>query len=993
MKHSGQLAFGPFRLDPTEMQLWRDGDPVTLQRQPMVVLVHLAANAGRVVSSDELLRLAWADAHVSRTTLKVCVRAIRVALGDDTAAPRYVETVGREGYRFLVGGSVPEPAPPAADARPVVGRDGVLVDLERRTARARAGERQLVLVTGEPGIGKTTVVDAFLERLAASGPIAVARAQCLEPYGAGEAYLPVMDILGQLCRAPGGRSAIDVLRRWAPSWLVQMPALVDDAELEALQRKAAGVTGERMLREMADALDALSSERTLVLVFEDLHWSDRATIELLAHVAVRRERARLLLIGTVRPVELVLREHPLLDVKFRLQKERRCTELALELLAERDVADYLAQRLGEAAPEGLVHDLYRRTDGNPLFLVSLVDERLARSRAAAAGESRAPAPEAATVPESLHDLISRQVARRRPEARAALEAASVAGLEFAAAAVAAALDRDLETVETVCEDLAREGHFLRDAGIAEWRDGTLSGRFAFRHALYQEVLYRGIPASRRVRLHRRIAEREELGYGDRTGDIAVRLASQFDRGRDLRRAAHYGVQAGETAMRRGAYPEAIRQLSDAIERLHGLPDSPERTELELVAQSRLASSLMVTQGVDAPAVGAPSARALELSRSVPDEPRFIPVLDGLRGICLTRGDVRNARALAERSLAIAQGGTDVMQIGTALYGAGTIALFSGDFAIARERLERIVQFAAAAPSGAANATALQDPLLIAQALYAGALWFAGFPDEAARRIRETLARADEVAQPYTVANLQLFATMVHLGRDEVDEVRKRASASRAIAREHGLETLVRSGTILEGWVLVRHREVQRGLQQIRTAFAEYEATSGALFRPWFLGVLAQALVEAGDLDEALAVVREALAAGERSGERTCEAELHRMEGELVLARAGANGGGVSRAKRAARGRAPRASAAGGPPGTASARDAAEASFSKAIEVARRQGAKSWELRAATSLARLLLARGRAEEARSRLREIYGWFSEGFETPDLRAARALLDAIG
>src|SRR5262249_8371211 len=228
----------------------------------------------------------------------------------------------------------------------VVGRAGPLAELERWAARAQQGDRQLVFVTGGPGVGKTTIVDLVLDRIAATGPVAIGRGQCLEQTGAGEAYLPVLGALGPLCRAPGRRLGSDVLREAAPTVLGERPALSPDADVEALQRKVAGATRERMLREMAETLDVVAAEQMLVLVCEDLHWSDHSTVELLAYVAQRRERARLLLLATYRPVDLVVREHPLLDLKHALQSHGQCVELPLELLAEDEVAEYLSHRLG-----------------------------------------------------------------------------------------------------------------------------------------------------------------------------------------------------------------------------------------------------------------------------------------------------------------------------------------------------------------------------------------------------------------------------------------------------------------------------------------------------------------------------------------------------------------------------------------------------------------------------------------------------------------------
>jgi predicted ATPase len=981
MTREHELVFGPFLLDASHKQLWQGAKRVALQPQPLAVLHQLVLNAGRVVPSDELLRHAWGGTHVSRTTLKVCIRAIRMALGDDSEKPRYVETVGRLGYRFLIVGAAPRPQPNAIPERAVVGRGAALAQLERCAARAQEGQRQLVFVTGEPGIGKTTVVDLFLERIATRGHVAIGRGQCLEQSGEGEAYLPILEALGQLCRAPGGPLVIDVLRVSAPTWLVQMPALIPDADIEALQRKVANATRERMLREMAETLDALTAEHPLVLVFEDLHWSDTSTVELLAYVAQRRGRARLLLLATYRPVDLFVREHPLLDLKNGLQSHGYCSEVPLELLAEAEVAEYLVHRLvqeKDRVPQGLAHTLHRRTEGNPLFMVTLLDDYLARGVEAPLGapQDRESAPDDGALPETIEQTIARQIAHRSPAARSVLEAASVAGVEFSAAAVAAGLSCEVEAVEATCEALAQEGHFLREAGVAEWRDGTVSGLFAFRHALYQTVLYQHVTLARRVRLHRRIAERQEAGYGDRAGEIAARLAVHFTRARNTERAVWYLSCAGENALRRSAYPEAIRQFVAGIELLQSLPDCPDRARQELIMQASLASALMVTKG-RSHEIAQPSSRALELTNQVQDEPRLIPIIDGLRMLHLARADLRSARELAERVLTIANKSDDSVVLDAALYGVGAVALISGEFGLARDRLERVmVSRASTSALSAAGIPMLHDPAVNSRALAAVTLWFLGFPDEAGKLARDAVRNARELGHPLTLGNVLVFASVVRTCRHEFEELKQHAAELQTLATEHGFSRLDPTGMMFDGWALVHQQGVQRGLARIREGVTSYESTSLLLFRPWYLALLAQALASAGRIDEAFSALDTAIASVDRTGERWWEAELYRIRGEVVLASPEEQ---PVRQRGRSRGRTP---------GTRTAA-AAEACFYKAIETARRQDAKSLELRATTSLSRLRQRQGRTQEAREALADVYGWFGEGFGTVDLQTAKSLI----
>jgi DNA-binding winged helix-turn-helix (wHTH) protein len=274
------ISFAPFRLDPTNEQLWRGQQLVALKPKTFAVLRYLLERPHRLVTKDDLLDALWAGVHVGEAVLKTHLREIRQALGDNAKAPRFIETVHWRRYRFI---AVVHHAPgPAQSAPPrllppltsrFVGRQAELARLHESLERARGGERQVVLVTGEPGIGKTTLVKAFLDQLRDRDDLWLTWGQCIEPYGAGEAYLPVLEALGRLGRGPGGERIVEILTRQAPSWLAQMPGLLTAPERATLQRQAAGATPERMLREMAEALESLSKERLLVLWFEDLHWA------------------------------------------------------------------------------------------------------------------------------------------------------------------------------------------------------------------------------------------------------------------------------------------------------------------------------------------------------------------------------------------------------------------------------------------------------------------------------------------------------------------------------------------------------------------------------------------------------------------------------------------------------------------------------------------------------------------------------------------------
>src|SRR5262245_25720241 len=395
----GFITFGDFRLDRVGGRLWHGDDERPLRAKSFALLRYLAEHPGRLVTRDELLHSVWPGMAVSSGVVRISIGEVRDALEDDALAPRFLETVGRQGYRFLSGSAA------EAIRGAFVGRDADLARLHRCLERCRDHRRQVLFVSGEPGIGKTTLVERFADEVRCGKLGRVAQGQCVELHGPTEAYLPVLELLGRLCREEPG-DAVPVLERWAPSWLLQMPGLVDAAATETLRRRVPSPTRDRMLRELTDAFDVLARDTPLVVVLEDLHWSDASTVDLLAYVAERNTPARLLVIGTYRPVELVVRGHPLNATARQLIARGRAAEAALELLTEDDVRAYLAQRFaGQPMDPRLPEFVHRRTDGNPLFLVSVVDHLVDRgSLTCEQGTWRLAAQDPA-VPQSLRELV------------------------------------------------------------------------------------------------------------------------------------------------------------------------------------------------------------------------------------------------------------------------------------------------------------------------------------------------------------------------------------------------------------------------------------------------------------------------------------------------------------------------------------------------------------------------------------------------------------
>ncbi len=885
----------------------------------------------------------------------------------------------------------PEERPDIAHRTHLVGRESDLLQLQNIFERAFQGERQVVFVTGEAGIGKTTLVDAFLTRLRDHADVRVTAGQCVEHYGPGEAYLPLLEATMRLCRMPGREQRIEGLKRYAPSWLAQLPGLLEPQAFAQLHQRVQGASRERMLREMAEAAELFTTTRTLVLVLEDLHWSDVSTLNWMSYMARRREPAKLLILGAYRPADVLASNHPLHGIVQELQARGQCEELRLTPFAEEAISEYLAVRLKtdmgtqRAAPlQQLTPVLHRRTGGNPLFIVNTVDDLIRQGvLAEEAGQWTLHTDAIETlcehVPDSLRQLIDQQLERLSEPEQRLLEVASVAGMEFSAAEAAAGLLTDCDEIEAQCERLARMGQWIQETGVAEWPDGTLSGRYSFRHALYHEVVYARVAEARRLQLHRRIAERKEAAYGERVGAIAAELAMRFEAGRDYQRAVEYLTRAGETALQRSAHAEAERHLTTALSLLTTLPDSLSRVQQELRVQVALGALLVATKGYAAPEVEATYLRASALCQQIPETPYLFPSLWGLWAVYAVRPDHRKALELGEQLLALTQQRNDAGVLVQAHWAVGQPLVYLGRFSQAQEHFEQGWTLYASQQHGQQQASvprAGQDPGVNCLAMASRTLWALGYPDQALKKSYAALTLAQNLKHPLSVGFALALAAMTHHLRREGPEAQEKAEAAIALCQKHGFAFYLAVANIWQGWALAEQGQAVEGVVQLRQGLTAWRATGAEMALSHYLAALAEACRHAGQIEESEMALAEGFSAAATHEESFHQAELYRLKGELTL----------QQENQKAKMPNPQSL-------TPSLQAEAEECFCKAIDIARQLQAKSLELRAVMSLARLWQQQDKVDNARELLQEIYDWFTEGFETKDLQEAAALLHECG
>jgi len=900
----------------------------------------------------------------------------------------------------------PQLSPPSAS---FVGREHELGRLHQFLGSALAGQGRVAFVTGEAGSGKTSLMHAFASQaLRTHGDLLVIASACSAHSGIGEPYLPFRETLELLAgdieaKRAGGTVTREqaeqlwrALPRFAQALVKEGPDLVDrfvaarplqmrleafapqgtslPTPLEGLMERQGTHEASKpapsqlgLFEQVTRVLLTLTESHPLLLLLDDLQWGDPDSASLLFHLGRRLGHSRILLLAAYRPCGVVPKEdgkrHPVAAVIHELIRHFGDVEVCLDQADGRRFVDALLDTDPNSLGESFREALFHHTGGNPLFISEFLlglqergdliqDERGRWIAGAALDWDQLPARVEAVVAERIERL---------PQAwQEMLRAGSVEGETFTAEVVARVQSLDEDRIVQCLSGPLSKQHRLVTAHSVQRVEGRRLSRYRFRHILFQRYLYRSLDAVERARLHEAVGRELEALHGERAAEISGRLARHFEAAGMTPQAVDHLLQAGERAVRLSANEEAIALLTRGLELLETLPESTEHDQQEFALRLALYAPLTATRGYACPELARSHARAHELSLRLGKAQELIPALILLAGFYSFRAELGTALTLAEQALGLAERSDSPGHAVWAAQVMGMTLLYQGDIVAALDHLERTLTIDDTHHAAMMSVRGI-DPRVAYRSLGAWAIWLLGYPDQAHQLSQKALSLAKEVNHPPSLAMaLNLGNVVPHVLRREYEAIPKLAKAFARLAADHRLGLSEAGIRIACGRAMVHHGQAKAGIREMQQGLEGWRATGTKAWTPMYLGVLADALLEAGRVEQAQGALDEAFEAVQRSGERMVEAELHRLQGEILLAR--------------------------GDEGEAEGR------LRQAVEVAHRQQAKAWELRATTSLARLLGQQGRADEGRCRLAEIYGWFTEGFNTPDLREARTLLERL-
>ena len=839
----------------------------------------------------------------------------------------------------------------------LIGRENELDFLLERQRLSWKGEGQIVLISGEPGIGKSRLAAALAERIAGEAHTRL-RYQC-SPYLTNSVLHP---FIAQLERAAAFKAddaleekldkleailAVDTSRVQAAATLFAALLSIPFGERYALLALSSAQQRRQTLAALLDQIEGLARRQPILLFFEDAQWADATSLELLDLTVERVRQLPVLALFTFRPHF----EPPWVGLP-------NVSTLALGRLDRSNVESIVARVTGgRPLPAEVTEQIVVKTDGNPLFVEELTKAVLEAGILVEDAEGyrlNGPLPPL-VIPETLQDSLMARLDRLAPVKEIGQIGAAI-GREFSYSLLRVVVGRD----ETALKDaLAR----LEDAELVFRRGEPPEAVYRFKHALVRDAAYENLLKSRRQVLHQRIAQALEKEFPETAKTEPELLALHYAEAGLADSAISYWQTAAERALQRSANVEAANHFRQALALLATLPESGERDERELDLQTRLGATLTTVKGFAAPEVAAAYDRARILCRESQAPAQKFSVLRGLWVYDLVRAEWQAAGDLAEEMLALAD---DQQNIGYELEShraLGMTLLWRGMIVRAREHLEEGRRLYDPNQHHIHAFRYGNDPGIACLVHEAFALWVLGYADQALATSRRAVTLARQLGHPFSLAQALIYSLFIHQCRGEPQVIKKLADEVKTLALEHGFPFWQAEAGIMAGWATAAQGRSREGIVQLRNGVTDFLATGARMDKPRWLALLAEAYGINNQPDEGLEAVKEALRVVDGTKECFFQARLCQLNGDLLLRK-----------------------------GLPDAEVAAETQFHEALALARRQEAKSWELRAATSLARLWRAQSRRREAYDLLAPIYGWFTEGFDTADLKDAKVLLDEV-
>lgn len=842
-----------------------------------------------------------------------------------------------------------------------VGRQSELAQLHRALDQAKAGHGQIVGVMGEPGLGKSRLFYEF--KLLSQSSCMVLDAYSVS-HGKASPYLPLIELLkgyfhiqlqdDERTRRQKIIGRVLELDRSLEDTLPYLFALLGVEEQPSpLQQMDAQIRQRRTFEALKKLFLRESLNQPLLLVFEDLHWIDTETQGFLDTFSESLASARILLLVNYRP-----------EYRPAWGQKTYYTQLRLAPLGEAEAAELLTFLLGDdRSLTPLKPLILAKTEGTPFFMEEVVQTLV--EEGAVVGERGhyrlVKTPLELHISPTVQGVLAARIDRLAAEEKSLLQHLAVMGREFPLGLVR-------QVVRHPEHDLYRLLAALQRKEFLYERPAFPEVEYLFKHALTQEVAYTSLLHERRKALHERTAQALETLYSTTRDEHYSDLAHHYSRSGNICKAVEYLGLAGQQAVQRSAHAEALEYLTTALELLSSLPDSLERVQQELTLRLLLGVPLTATKSYAALEVEQTYSRARELCQRMGETPQLFPALAGLWRFYFQRAQLQAAREVGEQLLRLAQKVHDPALLLEAHRALGPTLSFMGEWRVACVHLEQGMRLYDRQQHRAHAFLYGLDPGVVCRSVTALALWHLGYPDQALRRSHEALALAQELGHPFSLAYALSLSAQLRQHRREGPLTREQAEATIAVSTEQGFPYWLAQGIIFRGWALVEQGQEEEGMGQLHQGLAAYHATEAELIRPYQLALLAEVYGKKGQLEEGKGALAEALAIVGRTGERRWEAELYRLQGELVLKQ--------SSGQRLA----------------SSAQEEVQSCFLRAIELARQQQAKSLELRAVMSLARLRQHQDKRDEARQMLTEVYHWFTEGFDTKDLQEAKALLDEL-